>query len=91
MSCQRCGRCCSSAVIRLPGIRPNDGTGYAEWLAYHRCDVMIMQDEQGEYLSLRIPMLCMHLCEHPDHTFSCKIYEKRPEICRSYICKRAQG
>lgn len=90
--CKRCGRCCTNAIIRLPGIKPNDGTGFAEWLAYHRCDVMNMPDEQGgEYLAVRIPMLCTHLCEHPDHTFSCKIYDKRPEICRGYFCNSAKG
>lgn len=89
--CKRCGRCCTSAIIRLPGIKPNDGTGFAEWLAYHRTDVMTMQDDQSEYLAVRIPTLCMNLNEHQDHTFSCKIYEKRPEICRSYLCNAAKG
>ena len=92
MSCQRCGRCCVTANIKLPGIKVNDGSGFAEWLAFHRCDVMNQETPDGEGgLALRIPLTCMKLAETADGAFRCTIYDQRPEICRSYVCERARN
>lgn len=88
--CRRCGRCCTSANIRLPGISITDETGFARWLAFHRCDVQDREVGGEKGISVRIPILCTRLGEAEDGTFFCKDYENRPGICREYLCKRAK-
>lgn len=88
MSCQRCGRCCYSAVVALM-IPIMDEAETGRWLYYHRCDPLTMEHEGKKVLGVRIPLSCSQL-KYEDGIFHCKIYKDRPGICRDYDCNKAE-
>ena len=89
MTCQRCGRCCYSAVLCL-NIPIEDEKEIGRWLSYHRCDPLVMKSKDGKsVLGVRIPLVCSQL-EYKDGKFNCKIYEQRPEICKEYECSKGR-
>jgi len=88
-SCKKCGKCCVDAFLNLWEITEENRDilmDRANWLFYHRCDPIITKQDGKEFLALSIPLTCKHLSyKHGD--YSCKIYDKRPEICRRYNCQ----
>lgn len=59
----------------------------ATWLRYHRCDVKKLDN----LLEIKVPLACVHLgFDEDEGIYFCKIYDKRPLICREFFCKRAK-
>jgi Fe-S-cluster containining protein len=87
--CVRCGQCCTYAYIWLGHIEvDNDPNDFGKWLSYHHCDIKRMQTEgQPDTLGVRVPLVCKFL-DHNAGIATCRIYEKRPNICREYVCER---
>jgi len=84
MACSRCGLCCLYTKIVMPdNDKGRDGT---EWVKLHGCKVV----RENDQLAIIIPAICDHLYFDADSNhFACGIYDKRPQICRNYLCARA--
>jgi Fe-S-cluster containining protein len=90
--CNRCGQCCTSAFIGLHSIRKGeDKQEFAQWLSHHHCDPKWMRTDDGEILLVRIPLICKHLGYDKDGVASCKIYDRRPVICREHKCQKLES
>ena len=90
MPCKRCGKCCIYAFLSL-SVRTEENKkemdDMGRWLAFHRCDPLIWKKGESDVLGVRIPLNCIHLDWKPDGGYFCRIYEKRPEVCKRYICE----
>lgn len=94
MGCKRCGNCCREAVLTISHLIVNGKIlnldQLARWLSYHRCDAKRV-GELSDLLEVKIPLSCIHLgFNEVEGTYFCKIYNKRPEICRVFLCERAK-
>ena len=81
MSCKRCGNCC--IYVALNAIDKNDGM--VEFLRYHGCQAF--KTEKG--IKIRIPIVCKFLV-YDNGQYACAIYDKRPEVCRHFDCKKTE-
>ena len=90
MPCKRCGNCCIGAFMSV-GVLTDENREWmmeqGRWLAYHRCDVFLTKNKEGkEVMQIKIPIVCQQLVYKPNEGYVCKIYEKRPLLCRQYMC-----
>jgi len=90
LKCKRCGNCCINAFFTLSHViiegKVINLDDLAQWITYHRCDA---QKNMG-LLEIKVPLPCIHLVfDEEKGIYTCQIYDKRPEICRAYFCKRA--
>jgi Fe-S-cluster containining protein len=77
------------AFIGLHSVkRGEDHQEFGKWLGFHHCGVKWMPTDEGEVLLVRIPLVCKHLSYDQDGQAGCRIYEKRPKICRDHLCKK---
>jgi len=88
--CQRCGNCCIHATFKFAEFEEQQETKYedmARWLNYH--GVKISRKKAGEKIKyyLSIPTVCEHLKFEKDNTYTCKIYDLRPDLCKRFNCK----
>ena len=74
MGCDCCGDCCRQFVYRLAGAD-------AEFLEFTRPETYS-----------RVPggLMVGTPCEHLDEENRCRVYEKRPDICREFLCHKAR-
>ena len=87
-TCQRCGQCCASAYVALSDVLiDNDEREIVRWLQLHNVEVMKRPSENGDVAAINIPIPCSNLIKI-NGTAACSDYENRPEICKSYFCKR---
>jgi len=89
MGCVRCGRCCNTAFISLHTITDEtkqDIMDEGRWLFYHRCDTLIWRKNGKDIAGIRIPLTCVQL-EFGPTGYYCKIYDKRPLVCKKYTCE----
>ena len=80
--CGKCsGLCCR--YFALPIETPEDKEDYDDirWYLCHK-DVTVFVEEGDWYININNK--CKHLCEKDYH---CKIYNKRPKICRGYTTR----
>ena len=89
-TCKRCGKCCIQATFGILRTDKGDLEGEKRvndmitWINYHGCDVAHKKDaQQNKKYYLTIPILCVHL-DFRNEGYSCKIYDKRPDLCRRY-------
>ncbi len=76
--CVNCGKCCQKVL----GVRVTEKeVEEIEKLGYRREDFL---DEDG--MIKRGRNGCYFLIMRRDGTSRCRIYEKRPQICRDYFC-----
>lgn len=88
MACRRCGQCCNKALLIMDGcnLAQEKMRDLAQWYSYHHCE--IRAEEGTGNMSIMIPMVCQHLNFNPETGFAaCLIYDKRPQICREYLCE----
>ena len=89
--CLRCGQCCISAFFADAAVPiGEDPKEKARWWQYHHCEVVPYPKGDKFAMGVRVPLTCMHLI-YRDGQYSCKIYDKRPVLCRDYFCPRAQS
>jgi len=80
--CDKCtGLCCR--YFALPIETPEDREDYDDirWYLCHK-NVSVFVEDGDWYINLKNK--CRHLSEKD---YKCKIYSKRPKICRSYTIK----
>ena len=75
--CEGCGQCCSYVTIQIP--EPEDADDWDELLWFVSHENMWVFIEDGDWF-VEIFNKCMYLAD--DKT--CKIYEKRPLVCREH-------
>lgn len=78
-TCSRCGNCCSDLIPLLP----SDIKRIRCHLKTHPMEPVLhgYHEAQTEYL---VDLMCPFL---NDETHACDIYDVRPAICRTYLCK----
>jgi len=87
--CDKCtGLCCR--YFALPIETPEDKEDYDDirWYLCHK-DITVFVEDGDWYINIKNK--CKHLCEKE---YRCKIYNKRPKICRGYTirdCDLAEG
>lgn len=87
MACKRCGRCCTTAYMKLDNVPEDDPREIGKWLRYHGC---FTQTHDG-VLAVGIPIICQHLdFDKKTGEYACKIYDRRPIVCRKYECERCK-
>jgi len=77
--CDRCtGLCCR--YFALPIETPEDKGDYDDirWFLCHK-DITVFVEDGDWYINIKNK--CMHLSEKD---YRCRIYDKRPRICRGY-------
>lgn len=80
--CTHCGKCCIAVSFALTG-KP----GEESWLLYHGFQIV-----RGDGPTLaRIHIVCMHLMQNKGGKSRCKIYAKRPQVCKDYRCALPSG
>jgi Fe-S-cluster containining protein len=80
--CDRCtGLCCR--YFALPIETPEDGEDYDDirWYLCHK-DITVFVEDGDWYINIK--NRCRHLSEKD---YQCRIYNKRPKICRDYTIK----
>ena len=88
MSCKRCGACCKETTMRIDisAKDPKSIEDYREYLSLHGCNSFI----QGDILTVLAPVMCANLGYQDGKGYLCSDYDNRPEICRSFLCKKAK-
>jgi Fe-S-cluster containining protein len=76
--CLECGRCCTYVGVGINAPRTTRSASEVLWFLYHD-KVYVYRDGDGEW-SVHFETRCRHLA--PDLT--CRIYEERPHVCRSF-------
>ena len=77
--CDKCkGLCCRYFALPIDTPEDKDDFDDIRWYLCHR-DVTVFVEDGDWYLNIKNK--CKHLTEN-DHR--CRIYEKRPHICRKY-------
>jgi Fe-S-cluster containining protein len=81
-NCDKCkGLCCR--YFALPIETPTDREDYDDirWYLCHK-DITVFVEDDDWYINIKNK--CRHLSEKD---YKCRIYKKRPKICRSYTIK----
>jgi len=88
MKCNRCGKCCHTVILALHHTPiSNDKQELGRWLQYHGLQPMKIYNGKEDVLAVKIPSKCEHLETKDNLFYSCKIYEKRPQICKDHWCQ----
>jgi Fe-S-cluster containining protein len=85
--CVTCGRCCQVMILDgLPVDRrtPMDRS-WLEWIALHGATPRVVRQDGRRSLTLTLPSPCSKLIQKKG-AHRCRIYRKRPYICRAYSC-----
>jgi Fe-S-cluster containining protein len=92
MGCHRCGQCCTRVTFQgfdLESAEQREDMG--RYLRFHGLQTYY-HDEAN--MTVLVPIRCKYLAYDLDGTgrkvAACKIYEDRPDICRSYLCSLAR-
>ena len=79
MTCKHCGDCCEYVILASAiDLQETELSEYIDWLQDHGIEVI----RRGNAIMSRIKVHCVHR-----RSSRCDIYEKRPGICRNYICE----
>jgi len=76
-ACTACGFCCTYLEFRVKN--PRNAEGDVFWLESHPGASV---EEMPYGPTVRIQTACVHLSEDG----KCRVYEERPDICRSFLC-----
>jgi len=79
VSCET--NCCRNFFIILEGIKDKD---WLQWLSYHKGVKIEKLGKDKVQVWFELP--CFHLGEDN----RCKIYKKRPKMCRKFKCEKMQ-
>lgn len=87
--CRRCGRCCQSMVFWIDRANSADGWDHLEWARLHTPEEIVFEyDEHGNrWWGIELPIPCRELEQDSDGLYRCRIYERRPQMCREYSGK----
>jgi uncharacterized protein len=77
-ACTTCGQCCTYVAVGINAPRRSRYATDILWFLYHD-RVSVWRDSDGEW-----SVLFETRCRNLDDGLLCRIYENRPEICRSF-------
>jgi uncharacterized protein len=78
ITCDKCnGLCCRRIAIRIEPPTSKSDFEDVKWYLYHE-NLSVYIDNEDDWLVL-VPNKCKHL----DSKGMCKIYDKRPPVCRN--------
>jgi Fe-S-cluster containining protein len=83
--CADCGLCCKYMNIVVDRPTDQEDVETLLWYQYHR-DTNLHLDQDNDY-GLHFPNRCGHL----DENNLCKIYSRRPSICKQFSLKGCHG
>jgi Fe-S-cluster containining protein len=85
--CIACGKCCQ--VMILDGLpvdrRTSMDRSWLDWIALHGATPRVVREAGRRSLTLTVPTPCSKLVQKKG-AYRCRIYRKRPYICRTYSC-----
>jgi uncharacterized protein len=77
--CFDCGAlCCKGVAVPMSTPRTDKDWGEVRWLVAHE-NVHIFKDHENDWL-----VEFMTTCEQLDEEHKCKVYRKRPHICKEH-------
>lgn len=78
LNCNTCqGQCCKYFALQIDTPESPEDFDHLRWYIAHK-QVAIFIEENDWYLQVNTP------CAYLTKTFSCGMYETRPQICRDY-------
>jgi Fe-S-cluster containining protein len=80
--------------VKLEEIKDNNQAAVVDrlhWFNLHRCDAQLRKADGKTFSVLRIPLTCRNLDQDKDGKYFCKDYENRPDVCKRFLCMRAQA
>jgi Fe-S-cluster containining protein len=80
--CAGCGKCCRQVVFK---VRRDDLGELIKFYQMHDMDVRESEDGKSAVIVIRAKCDWLSLA-----TLRCKFYDKRPSICREYLCSAAR-
>jgi Fe-S-cluster containining protein len=85
VTCLDCGgKCCKSIAIQIDTPKSVDDYQDLKWYLYHP-GLSVYLDSDKEWL-VEIPIRCRHL----DKKGKCRIYSRRPPICKDFDTKTCE-
>jgi uncharacterized protein len=75
--CKGCSACCEYVTVDIAGPKKKEDIDLIRWYLIHGVSVCV--EGKGDWM-VYIPQKCKALDENGE----CKIYSKRPAICREY-------
>lgn len=85
MNCLECnGECCKRLAIDIDEPEDEEDLEDLKWYLYHK-GVSVYRDEEGDWC-VQFETKCKQLNEKN----LCKIYEKRPAVCRKYPSEKCE-
>ncbi len=80
--CDKCtGLCCRYIALPIENPETREEHEDIRWYLCHE-DIAVFVEDDEWYINIKNK--CKYLCENEHH---CKIYDKRPKICRKYRTK----
>ena len=76
-SCSRCSACCRNVSVEVDEADTEEELDEYIWILLHE-NICIYIDDDNWYVEFKTP--CKSLAEDG----SCKIYDRRPKMCRTY-------
>jgi len=87
--CKRCGTCCNEMFFTVDRANTPGGLDHLEWARCHGLDIEFRRDERNDrWWGICIQKPCLKLKIETDGLAICSKYEKRPNMCRDYFCKK---
>jgi len=88
MKCIRCGKCCNTVILALHNTPlSNDKQELGRWVQYHGLQPVKIFNGKENVLAVKIQSKCEHLETKDGLFYNCKIYDKRPQICKDHWCQ----
>ena len=84
MGCNKCARCCEYFTFEISGDNKQWISELKKFFEFTRPELASIIEEPNLF-ALQFKTPCKFLKDK-----RCSIYEKRPEICRNFLCRKAK-
>lgn len=82
--CYVCGsKCCKYLVVKLDDPEDVEDVEELRWFISHKHVLLCIDEDQWE-------LVFITECEHLDPFGRCRIYEKRPDVCRDHSAEECE-
>ena len=82
MKCNNCGDCCKTVAVEIDTPKTKRDIEDMKWFLFHR-GINIVVDRKKNW-SIEFKTKCKYL----DKNNKCKIYNKRPPVCKKFSAKQ---
>lgn len=87
MACKRCGTCCAFVIFEVP-VGAASQEEIAAQIEYYKAHGLRAK-QIGDRIDVRHEQMCRHFVDK-GATGKCKIYDKRPLICKVFECDESK-